>query len=91
MWGYSPSQAGGTPTRLRGEFLAWEPHSHMAFRFNHASTRSIAAFAEDYRVVPTAAGRNLTWVLGGPVMARMFPRFLHNLRAFADKRYATTA
>jgi hypothetical protein len=24
-------------------------------------------------------------------MARMFPRFLHNLRAFADKRYATTA
>ena len=45
--------------------MAWEPHSHMAFRFNHASTRSIAAFAEDYRVVPTAAGRNLTWVLGG--------------------------
>jgi len=41
--------------------------------------------------VPTAAGRNLTWVLGGPVMARMFPRFLHNLRAYADKRYATTA
>jgi len=32
-----------------------------------------------------------TWVLGGPVMARMFPRFLHNLRAYADKRYATTA
>ena len=25
--------------------MAWEPHSHMAFRFNHASTRSIAAFA----------------------------------------------
>jgi len=24
-------------------------------------------------------------------MARMFPRFLHNLRAYADKRYATTA
>jgi hypothetical protein len=71
--------------------LAWEPHSHMAFRFNHASTRSIAAFAEDYRVVPTAAGRNLTWMLGRPVMARMFPRFLHNLRAYADKRYATTA
>jgi hypothetical protein len=26
----------------------------MAFRFNQALTRSIAAFAEDYRVVPTA-------------------------------------
>ena len=36
------------------EFLAWEPHSHMAFRFNEASTGSIAAFAEDYRIVPTA-------------------------------------
>ena len=33
--------------------LAWDPFSHMAFRFNEASTGSIAAFAEDYRVVPT--------------------------------------
>jgi carbon monoxide dehydrogenase subunit G len=85
------------------EFLAWEPHSHMAFRFNQASTGSIAAFAEDYRVVPTATGCNLTWVmamkpngvaarlgmsLGRPVMARMFQKFLYNLRDYADKRYA---
>jgi hypothetical protein len=35
----------------------------MAFRFNQASTRSIAAFTEDYRVVPTATGCNLTWVM----------------------------
>ena len=63
----------------------------MAFRFNDASTGSIAAFAEDYRVVPTAEGCNLTWVLGRPVMARMFQRFLHNLRDYTDKRYATTA
>ena len=84
------------------EFLAWEPHSHMAFRFNQASTRSIAAFAEDYRIVPTATGCNLTWVmamkpngvaarlgmsLGRPVMARMFQKFLYNLRDYADKRY----
>ncbi|GAC1396736.1 MAG: SRPBCC family protein [Mycobacterium sp.] len=69
------------------EFLAWEPHSHMAFRFDKASTRSIAAFAEDYRIAPTAAGCNLTGVMamkpngvagrlgmsiGRPVMARMF-------------------
>jgi carbon monoxide dehydrogenase subunit G len=87
------------------EFLAWEPHSHMAFRFNQASTRSIAAFAEDYRVVPTATGCHLTWVmamkpngmaarlgmtLGRPVMARTFQKFLYNLRSYADKRYATT-
>jgi carbon monoxide dehydrogenase subunit G len=45
------------------EFLAWEPHSHMAFRFNQASTRSIAAFTEDYRILPTATGCNLTWVM----------------------------
>jgi hypothetical protein len=45
------------------EFLAWEPFTHMAFRLNEASTGSIAAFAEDYRVVPTAAGCHLTWVM----------------------------
>jgi carbon monoxide dehydrogenase subunit G len=85
------------------EFLAWEPHSHMAFRFNQASSRSIAAFAEDYRIVPTASGCTLTWVmamkpngvaarlgmsLGRPVMAWMFQKFLYNLREYADRRYA---
>jgi hypothetical protein len=45
------------------EFLAWKPFSHMAFRFNEASTGSIAAFGEDYRIVPTATGCNLTWVM----------------------------
>jgi carbon monoxide dehydrogenase subunit G len=86
------------------EFLAWEPYSHMAFRFNEASTKSIAAFAEDYRVVPTPGGCHLTWVmamkpngvaarlglsLGRPVMARMFQKFLYNLRSYTDKRYAS--
>jgi carbon monoxide dehydrogenase subunit G len=87
------------------EFLAWEPFSHMAFRFNEASTGSIAAFAEDYRVVPTPGGGcHLTWVmamkpqgfaarlgmsLGRPVMARMFQKFLYNLRSYTDKRYAS--
>ena len=77
----------------------------MAFRFNQASTRSIAAFTEDYRVVPTATGCNLTWVMAmkpngvagatwhvarRPVMARMFQKFLYNLRGY-EQRYATTA
>ena len=89
---------------LLEEFLAWEPHSHMAFRFNEASTGSIAAFAEDYRIVPTTTGCNLMWVmamkpkgvvahmgmsLGRPVMARMFQNFLYNLRDYTKKRFAT--
>src|SRR4051812_21547395 len=110
----SPAPYGVGTTRtvhMRGgivgdeEFLSWEPHSHMAFRFNQASTTSIAAFAEDYWVVPTATGCNLTWVmamkpsgvaarlgmtLGRPVMARTFQKFLNNLSAYAEKRYATT-
>jgi carbon monoxide dehydrogenase subunit G len=109
----SPEPRGVGTTRtvhMRGgivgdeEFLAWEPYSHMAFRFNEASTSSIAAFAEDYRVVPTANGCHLTWVmamkpngvaarirmsLGRPVMSRMFQKFLYNLRDYTDKRYAT--
>lgn len=86
------------------EFLAWEPLRHMAFRFNEASSSSIAAFAEDYRVVPTAQGCHLTWVmamkpngtaarlgmsLGRPVMAWLFQKFLYNLRDYASTRFAT--
>jgi len=87
------------------QYLAWDPFSHMAFRFNEASTGSIAAFAEDYRIVQTPGGCHLTWVmamkpngvagrigmsLGRPVMARTFQKFLYNLREYAAKRYATT-
>jgi len=87
------------------EFLAWEPYSHMAFRFNDASTGSIAAFAEDYRVVSTPGGCHLTWVMamkpngmaarlgmtvGRPAMARVFQKFLYNLRSYTDKRFAVS-
>ncbi|KMO78147.1 Polyketide cyclase / dehydrase and lipid transport [Mycolicibacterium chlorophenolicum] len=85
------------------EFLAWEPFERMAFRFNTATTGSIAAFAEDYRVVPTPTGCHLTWIMamkpaglagrlglfaGRPVMGRLFQRFLHNLRRYTDERFA---
>lgn len=107
----SPEPRGVGTTRtvhMRGgivgdeEFLAWQPYSHMAFRFNEASTDSIAAFAEDYRVVQTPGGCHLTWVmamkpngvaarlgmaLGRPVMGWMFQKFLYNLRDYTDKRY----
>ena len=68
----SPEPRGVGTTRtvdMRGgitgdeEFLAWEPHSHMAFRFNESTSNAIAAFAEDYRVVETAEGCHLTWVM----------------------------
>ena len=108
----SPQPRGVGTTRtvhMRGsivgheEFLAWEPFTHMAFRFNEASTNSIAAFAEDYRVRETPTGCHLTWVmamkpngaaarvgmsLGRPVMGWLFQRFLHNLRGYTDARYA---
>ena len=86
------------------EFLAWEPFTHMAFRFNEASTGSIAAFAEDYRVVQTPGGCHLTWVmamkpngvaakagmtLGRPVMGWMFQKFLYNLRDYSAERFGT--
>lgn len=85
------------------EFLAWEPFTHMAFRFNTSTSDAIGAFAEDYRVVETETGCHLTWVmamkpaglasrigmtLGQPVMSWLFQRFLHNLRRYTDERYA---
>lgn len=107
----SPEPRGVGTTRtveMRGgiigneEFLAWKPHSRMAFRFNEASNGSIAAFAEDYRVVQTPQGCHLTWVmamkpngvaarlgmsLGRPVMGWIFQKFLHNLRDYSAKRF----
>ncbi|UUO04094.1 SRPBCC family protein [Mycolicibacterium novocastrense] len=104
-----PRGVGTTRTvKMRGgivgdeEFLAWEPYSHMAFRFNEASTGSIAAFAEDYRVVQTSQGCHLTWVmamtpngaaarigmtLGKPVMGWLFQKFLYNLRDYSANRF----
>jgi Polyketide cyclase / dehydrase and lipid transport len=111
----SPEPRGVGTTRMvdmRGgitgdeEFLAWEPFTHMAFRFNESTTSSITAFAEDYRVVPTTGGCHLTWVmamqpngvagrlgmaLGRPVMGWLFQRFLYNLRRYSDARFAVPA
>ncbi|WP_067815420.1 SRPBCC family protein [Nocardia inohanensis] len=87
------------------EFLAWEPNTHMAFRFNECSTRGITAFAEDYRIVPTATGCRLTWTLAmdgdrptgvslrlfRPLMNATFRWFLRNLRTLTNRRFATAA
>ncbi|WP_063046235.1 SRPBCC family protein [Nocardia pseudovaccinii] len=87
------------------EFLAWEPYRHMAFRFNECSIRGIAAFAEDYGIVPTTAGCRLTWTLAmsgdavtsasirlaAPLMNLTFRWFLRNLRKVTDVRFASVA
>jgi carbon monoxide dehydrogenase subunit G len=107
-----PHSVGTTRTvSMRGnivgdeEFIAWEPFSHMAFRFNQSTSNALSAFAEDYRVVPTADGCHLTWVMAmkpsgvagrlgmtvaQPVMEWLFQRFLHNLRRYTNERYATS-
>ena len=107
----SPEPRGVGTTRIvemRGgivgdeEFLTWEPFTHMAFRFNECSTRSVAAFAEDYRVEVIPGGCRLTWTMAqkpaGPSRLAMplvrpllnlgLRRFLRNLRGYTGARAA---
>src|ERR1700741_3277516 len=107
----SPEPRGVGTTRnvdMRGgmvgneEFLAWEPFTRMAFRFNECSTRALAAVAEDYRVEVIPGGCRLTWTmalgaagparLAMPLVAPLFNlilrRFLRNLRGYTDARFA---
>jgi carbon monoxide dehydrogenase subunit G len=84
------------------EFLAWERYSHMAFRLNQSTSKGLAAFVEDYQVQETPRGCHVTWTvaitprglttrfgmfIGRPIMARVFQRFLHNLRRYTDDRF----
>ncbi|SPM43267.1 hypothetical protein MNAB215_5489 [Mycobacterium numidiamassiliense] len=109
----SPAPRGVGTTRLvemRGglvgdeEFIAWEPFTHMAFRFNECSTRSVAAFAEDYRIEVIPGGCRLTWTMSqkpagparlamvvvGPLLNLGLRRFLRNLRSYTDARFSAT-
>jgi carbon monoxide dehydrogenase subunit G len=109
----SPEPRGVGTTRIvemRGgivgneEFLAWEPFTHMAFRFNECSTRSVAAFAEDYRVEVIPGGCRLTWTMAqkpagpaklamffvGPLLNLALRRLLRNLRSYTDSRFGAT-
>jgi hypothetical protein len=86
------------------EFLLWEPHTRMGFRFNEASENRIRAFAERYDVVATATGCRLTWTLAldvvgaakvtmplaRPVNNLAFRWFLRNLRRYTDERFGVT-
>lgn len=107
----SPEPRGFGTTRvvqMRGgivgdeEFIAWEPFTHMAFRFNECSTKAVAAFAEDYRVDVIPGGCRLTWTMAqkpargaglgmavfGPLLNLALRRFLRNLRTYTDTRFA---
>jgi len=86
------------------EFLAWEPFTRMAFRFNECSTRAVAAFAEDYQVDVIPGGCRLTWTMAqkpagparvamvavGPLLNLGLRRFLSNLRGYTDARFAAS-
>lgn len=103
-----PFRVGTTRTvEMRGglvgneEFIAWEPFSHMAFRFNECSTQAVAAFAEDYRVEVIPGGCRLTWTMAqkpagparlgmmlfGPLLNLGLRRFLRKLRSYTDARF----
>ena len=109
----SPEPRGVGTTRtveMRGgivgneEFLAWEPFTRMAFRFNECSTQAVAAFAEDYRVEIIPGGCRLTWTMAqkaagpprlamfvvGPLLNLALRRFLRKLRRYTDARFAAT-
>jgi hypothetical protein len=109
----SPEPRGVGTTRtvdMRGgivgneEFLAWEPFTRMAFRFNECSTQTVAAFAEDYRVEVIPGGCRLTWTMAqkpagparlampavGPLLNLGLRRFLRNLRRYTDARFAAS-
>lgn len=109
----SPEPRGVGTTRtveMRGglvgdeEFLAWEPFTRMAFRFNECSSKAVAAFAEDYRVEVIPGGCRLTWTMAqkpagparlvmplvGPLLNLGLRRFLRNLRHYTDARFPIT-
>ena len=87
------------------EFIAWEEHTLLAFRFDKASEKRIKAFGERYDVVATADGCRLTWTLAlevtgaarftlapsKPLLDVGFRWFLRNLRTYTDERFGAPA
>ena len=46
------------------EFISWDPHRRMSFRFNEASMDGVRAFAERYTLEPLpGGGTRLVWVM----------------------------
>jgi carbon monoxide dehydrogenase subunit G len=85
------------------EFIAWEPHRRMSFRFNEASMDGVRAFAERYTLDPVSAQTTqVTWVmamapkgvsklivpLGHWPMRKAFGRMLRKFKALVEAEYA---
>ncbi len=85
------------------EFIAWTPHSHLAFRFNECNSQRVRAAAEEYRIEPIPGGCRLTWtmaqypltksrlttMLARRVMNRACLRALVSLRHYTDRGFGT--
>ena len=84
------------------EFLAWESGRRMAFRFNEASMKKLAALGEDYLIEETTSGCRLHWVMVidyqgslGLLLRSMTPllrwnqrRYLKGLKSLLEARHA---
>ncbi|HET6734353.1 SRPBCC family protein [Mycobacterium sp.] len=86
------------------EVIAWQPHSHMAFRMNKSSFARERASVEEHRIEPTPQGCRLTWTLAHdpqnpPLLARIIAKrvmtskyreYLAKLRQYTDQRFGMT-
>jgi len=83
------------------EFIAWEPHRHLAFRFNECNSARVRGSAEEYRIETSADGCRLTWTmaqypvtssrlmtkLAKHLMDKACRRALVSLREYTDRRF----
>lgn len=87
------------------EFISWQPHSRLGFRFNEATTSGVRAFAERYTLEPQGDGRTrVTWVMAmAPrgaskaivpltrfAMRLAFGRMLRRFGALVEQDYRTS-
>ena len=84
------------------EFISWDPHRRMGFRFNEASMNGVRAFAERYTLEPLPDGRTrVVWVMAmaptgvskvivpltRAAMRRMFGRMLRRFGVLVESEY----
>ena len=88
------------------QFICWEPHRRLGFRFDEATTNGVRAFAERYTLEPSpGGGTRVTWVMAmaprGPSkaivpltrlpMRLMFGRMLRRFGTLVESEYRVPA
>ena len=83
------------------EFVVWEPHRRMAFRFNEATMNGVSAFAELYTLDEVSPGHTrVTWVMAmrpagvsraivpitAAPMRRLFGHWLNGFKRLVEAR-----